>query len=166
MNATTKDVYNRSFTYNSVGLIDKKLKVDGSLEFTYEYDTQGRVINVFHYSSGTQADMHYTYSYPDTNFYWKVWYAVNPLDQSEDKVDSVLYQFDPSKSGIYNKEPIYRLNNEYLHVIQLTDYPKYNGFKAAWSARPKYFYDAEGYLMKYDSAGLNRTVDIMTFIYE
>lgn len=167
VNATTKDVYDQSFTYNTAGLIDKKIKNDGSVEFTFEYDAQGRVVNVNHYmGSNNQIDMHYTYSYPDNNFYWKIWYAVNPLDQSEDKVDSVLYQFDPSKAGVYNKEPIYRLNNEYLHIIELTDYPKYNGFKAAWSARPKYFYDAEGYLIKYDRGGLNYSGDITVYKYE
>jgi YD repeat-containing protein len=167
VNATKKDAYNQSYTYNAAGLIDKKLKSDGTLDFTYEYDTQGRIISVFHYmGSNNQADMHYTYSYPDSNFYWKVWYAVNSLDQSEDKVDSVLYQFDPSKAGVYNKEPIYRLNNEYLHIIELTDYPKYNAFKAAWSARPKYFYDADGYLIKYDKAGLNFSGDITVYKYE
>lgn len=156
-----------TYTYNSNGLINSMLDQTGSkLKFTYTYDSQGRVIDVYHYSDGVKKDMHYTYSYPDANTYIKTWYAINQLDQTEDNIMYLIFQYDSSKPGIYNKEPIYQIDNTYLHEVVVTTYPKWNGYQATDIYRPKYFYDVDGYLMKFDKFGMNRTSDITLFKYQ
>jgi hypothetical protein len=161
-------VQSGTYTYNTSGLIDKMFDRSGTtLQFTYQYDTLGRVIDVYHYTDGIKKDMHYTYSYPDASTYIKSWFAINPSDQSETKTSYVTYIIDPTKPGIYNKEPVYQIDNSYLHFIQLTSQILYNGsWRLQFEARPKYFYNADGYLIKYDSAGFNYTSDITVFRYE
>ena len=76
------------YTYNTNGLIDKKIKKDGKMEFDYEYDELGTIKSSYHYydsPNGNIADMHYTYSYPDNETYIKNWYAINPADGTETK---------------------------------------------------------------------------------
>lgn len=156
------------YTYNASGLIDKKIEKDGQLRFSYEYDGLGRIINSYYYESGQKEPiMHYTYSYPDNQTYIKSWYSINPIDKTETKTAYIIYKYDPSKPGIYNKEPLYRLDNNYMHNIQLTSYILYKGnYILHFEVRPKYFYDLDGYLIKYDAAGLNFTVDIIKYKYE
>lgn len=158
-----------TYTYNASGLIDKMFDRNGTtLQFTYQYDSQGRVKDVYHYTGdGIKKDMHYIYSYPDANTYIKSWFVINPSDQSETNTSYVTYIIDPTKPGIYNKEPVYQIDNSYLHLIQLTSQILYNGsWRLQFESRPKYFYNADGYLIKYDSAGFNHTSDITVFRYE
>ena len=89
------------------------------------------------------------------------------LMEQKQRHSYILYKHDPSKPGIYNKEPLYRLDNKYMHAIQLTAYILYQGkYILQFEVRPKYFYDVDGYLMKYDAAGLNFTVDLIKYKYE
>lgn len=43
----------------------------------------------------------------------------------------------------------------YIHLVSSTS-----------GQKPKYFYDADGYLMKYDAVGQSNASDITLFIYE
>ena len=157
-----------TYSYNASSLIDKYLDKEGQVRFTYEYDGLGRIVNSYYYESGqNKPAMHYTYDYPDNETYIKNWFAVSPSDGTETKTSFVLYKYDSSKPGVYNKEPYYRLDNKYMHIVQFTGYILYQGqFVLQQEIRPKYFYDADGYLIKYDSAGLNQTVDIIKYKYE
>jgi len=164
----TTYTYGGKYTYNTNALIDKEIDANGKIRFAYEYDSLGRITNSYYYSVGDNSlIMHYTYDYPDNETYIKSWYAVNPTDGTETKTSYIIYKYDSSKPGIYNKEPLYRLENKYLHVIQITSYVLYQGeFIPQFEVRPKYFYDPDGYLIKYDSAGLNYPGDITRYIYE
>jgi hypothetical protein len=79
-----------------------------------------------------------------------------------------LIQYDPLKPGIYNKEPIYQIDNSYLHMIRSSVYDKFHkDFGYAFDVfSPKYFYDVDGYLMKFDYRGMNITSSIYIFKYE
>jgi hypothetical protein len=79
-------------------------------------------------------------------------------------IEVAEYTIDPNKPGIYNKEPYYQKDNSYVHVI-LERVVNKDG-KERFSSRPKYFYDADGYLMKVDLVGLNYPGDIRLFYYE
>ncbi|KAF2332657.1 hypothetical protein [Flavobacterium nitrogenifigens] len=157
--------YGSSYTYNSKGLIDKRIEKDGFVSYKYFYDEQDRILDVYFYIHDA-LQMHYKYTYPDDKTYIKGWYSVN-VDQTETLTSYVVYAFDPAKAGVYNKEPYYRLDNQYLHVTKISASILSNGtWQVQFEVVPKYFYDEEGYLIKYDAAGLNYTTDITVFEYE
>lgn len=163
--------FGSSYGYNDKGLIDKKIESDGSVSYTYEYDDLGRIKSSYSYvstiSNGRIPQMHYVYTYVDETSYVKTWYSINNEDQTETNTGYVIYTYDPSKAGVYNKEPFYRIDNQYLHVVKLSSHILYNGvWQLQFESVPKYFYDADGYLIKYDSAGFNYTTDIRVFEYE
>lgn len=152
------------YEYNSIGQIIKAKELDGTLRYTFEYDDNNNILSKYLYmtssSSMSKPIMHYTYSYYPNNTYVKNWLEVNP-DGSEKKTSSVTYNYDKNIAGVYNNEPIYKvlMDNEqglaYLHITSNT---------SGW--KPKYFYDLDGYLIKYDKAGQSNADDITLFIYE
>ncbi|AXB55609.1 hypothetical protein HYN86_02915 [Flavobacterium fluviale] len=163
-------LYGGTFTYNSKGLIDKKIEQNGFVSYEYSYDDLDRIQSVYFYMmtpNGRQPHMHYTYIYLDDRNYVKNWLSINPTDQTETLTSYVTYTFDPTKAGVYNKEPYYRIDNSYLHVVKINSQILYNGtWQLQFESVPKYFYDTDGYLIKYDAAGFNYTQDITVFEYE
>lgn len=162
--------FGSSYSYNDKGLIDKRIEADGSVSYTYEYDDLDRIVDSYFYvntvSNGRIPQMHYKYLYPDETSYIKTLYEINE-DKTETNRNYVIYTYDPSKAGVYNKEPYYQINNQYLHVVKMESHILYNGvWQLQFESVPKYFYDADGYLIKYDSAGFNYTTDITVFEYE
>jgi len=157
--------FGSSYAYNDKGLIEKRIEKDGYVSYKYMYDEQERISEVFFYSHDV-LQVHYKYTYPDETSYIKAWYTVN-ADQTETLTAYQIITFDPTKAGVYNKEPYYRLDNQYLHVTKISSNIFYNGsWQLQFEAVPKYFYDEDGYLIKYDSAGFNYTTDITIFEYE
>ncbi|MBS7256490.1 hypothetical protein [Flavobacterium branchiicola] len=153
------------YTYNEQGLMEKRIENDGHVSYKYMYDEQGRINEAFFYIHDV-LQMHYKYTYPNDTSYVKAWYSVNS-DQTETLTSYVIFTFDPTKAGVYNKEPYYRLDNQYLHVTKISSNILSNGsWQVQFEAVPKYFYDEEGYLIKYDAAGFNYTTDITVFEYE
>ncbi|WP_394776980.1 hypothetical protein [Flavobacterium sp.] len=167
---TSSYAFGSSYSYNSKGLIDKKIEKDGFVSYEYNYDDAGRILSVYFYMmtpNGRQPQIHYTYTYTDDTSYIKGWYSINPTDQKETMTSFVVYTYDPSKAGVYNKEPFYRLDNTYLHVVKIAAQILINGaWQSQFEAVPKYFYDADGYLIKFDAAGFNYTQDITVFEYQ
>lgn len=161
--------YRGTYSYNDKGLIDKKIDVSGFVSHSYEYDDKGRIVSSYLYTNtanGRIPNMHYVYFYPDDTSYVKTWYEVSE-DQTETNRSYVIYTYDPAKAGVYNKEPYYQIDNQYMHVVKLESHILYNGaWQLQFESVPKYFYDAEGYLIKYDSAGFNYTTDIRVYEYE
>lgn len=159
-----------TYNYNSKGLIDKKIEKDGFVSLEYVYDDLDRIQSVYYYMmtpKGREPQMHYTYIYLDETKYVKNWFSIDPVDHTETLSGYVTYTFDPAKAGVYNKEPYYRIDNQYLHVVKINSQIFYNGvWQLQFEAVPKYFYDADGYLIKFDSAGYNYTQDITVFEYE
>lgn len=162
-------LYGGTYTYNDKGLIEKKIESNGFVSNEYFYDDQGRIESSYFYINnigGRQLSMHYTYTYPDNTTYVKNWYDVN-ADQTETKRSYITYTYDPAKAGVYNKEPYYKIDNQYLHVVKISSQILYNGvWQLQYEAVPKYFYDTDGYLIKFDSAGFNYSQDITLFEYE
>lgn len=152
------------YEYNSIGQIINAKDLDGKLRYTFEYDENNNVISKYLYMSsgvsGVKPHMHYTYVYYPNSTYVKNWIEVNP-DGTENKTSSVTYNYDKNIAGVYNNEPVYKvlMDNEqglsYLHITSNT---------AGW--KPKYFYDSDGYLIKYDSAGQSNANEITLFVYE
>ena len=153
------------YTYNEKGLIEKRIENDGYISYKYIYDEQERISEAFFYIHDV-LQMHYKYTYINETSYIKAWYSVN-VDQTETLTSYVVFTFDPTKAGVYNKEPYYRLDNQYLHVTKISSNILSNGsWQVQFEAIPKYFYDEDGYLIKYDAAGFNYTTDITVFEYE
>ena len=152
------------YEYNSIGQIINAKDLDGTLRYTFEYDENNNVISKYLYMSSGVSEvkphMHYTYIYYPNSTYVKNWIEVNP-DGTENKTSSVTYNYDKNIAGVYNNEPVYKvlMDNEqglaYLHITSNT---------AGW--KPKYFYDSDGYLIKYDSAGQSNANEITLFVYE
>jgi len=152
------------YEYNTIGQVIKARDVDGTLRYTFEYDENNNIISKFLYTLGTDGNpkpqMHYTYAYYANSTYTKNWIEILP-DGSSKINSTITYTYNKNVSGVYNNEPIYKIlmDNEeglaYLHIMHNT-----NG------ASPKYFYDVDGYLIKYDKNGLNDANDITLFIYE
>lgn len=159
-----------TYNYNSKGLIDKKIEKDGFVSYEYVYDDLDRIQSVYFYMmtpQGRQPQMHYTYIYLDDTTYVKNWFSINQTDLTETLSGYITYTFDPAKAGVYNKEPYYRTDNQYLHVVKMNSQILYYGvWQLQFESVPKYFYDADGYLIKFDSAGFNYTQDITVFEYE
>ncbi|WP_281634080.1 hypothetical protein [Flavobacterium luteolum] len=157
--------FGSSYTYNDRGLIEKRIEKDGFVSYKYFYDEKDRISDVFFYIHDV-LQMNYKYTYPNDTSYIKSWYSVN-ADQIGTLTSYVVYTFDNTKAGVYNKEPYYRLDNQYLHVTKISSNVLSNGvWQVQFEAVPKYFYDEEGYLIKYDAAGFNYTTDITVFEYE
>jgi hypothetical protein len=170
-NASTRDgVYH----YNNDGLIDKMYDVTGNVLLSkYIYDSQGRISDSYDRSDGKIEAFfhdHYHYEYLDDHTFIKTRYEVNPVDNVENLYIQETKQFDSTKPGIYNKEAIYKLDNEYLHIIFVVHFTHFYNRPdlpdATYSYRSKYFYDSDGYLMKFDEYGLNRPSDITIYKYE
>lgn len=148
------------YEYNTIGQIIKARELDGSLKYTFEYDEYNNITSKYFYYGGNTPQMHYTYIYYADNTYAKNWIQVNP-DGSETKTSTVTYKYDKSVAGVYKNEAIYKIlmDNEqglsYLHIT--SNSAGYN---------PKYFYDADGYLLKYDRVGTNEANYVTLFIYE
>lgn len=153
------------YEYNSIGQIIKARELDGTLRYTFEYDENNNIISKYLYMSvGANGlpmpHMHYTYIYYANNTYTKNWISVD-TNGIEKTTSSVTYTYNKNIAGVYNNEPVYKIlmdNQEglsYLHIINNT---------AGYA--PKYFYDADGYLIKYDSSGLNEANYITLFLYE
>jgi hypothetical protein len=152
-----------TYEYNSIGQIIKAFDVDGTLKYTFDYDESNNIISKYLYMNtpnGIKPQMHYTYTYFADNTYAKNWISVN-TDGTETKTSTVTYSYDKGVPGVYKNEAIYKIlmDNEqglsYLHITSNSA-----GYK------PKYFYDADGYLMKYDSSGGSEANYITLFIYE
>jgi hypothetical protein len=152
------------YEYNTIGQVIKARDLYGVLKYTFEYDENNNISSKYYYTtdaSGTpRPQYHYTYFYYSNSTYTKNWIGVD-ANGVEKLNASITYTYNKNLSGVYNNEPIYKIlmDNEeglaYLHVISNT-----NG------SNPKYFYDADGYLIKYDKHGLNDANDITLFIYE
>ena len=153
------------YEYNTIGQIIKAKELDGTLKYTFEYDDNNNIISKYLYMVGgsngvSMAHMHYTYIYYANSTYTKNWITVD-FNGIEKTTSSVTYTYNKNIAGVYNNEAVYKVlmdNQEglsYLHIIKNT---------AGYA--PKYFYDADGYLMKYDSGGINNAMDITLFKYE
>lgn len=153
-------IYN--LVYNNNNQIIKALNVDtGNIEYTFEYDEYNNIKSKYLYSSfNNKPQMRYTYEYYPNNTYRKNWISVD-YNGVEVVTATILYTYDKNISGVYNNEPIYKIlrdNQEglqYLHIVSNSA-----------EFRPKYFYDSDGYLKKYDSLGRNNAEDITLFFYE
>lgn len=136
------------YTYEN-GLITEVLK-DGY--FTkYTYDTEGRVI---HREGQLNASV-FEYTADEVK---ETRYEVTPSGETPNG-RVVITKYDKTKAGIYNNEPYYKIAttfstvlgqtvpNPYLHIIEqkIID----NG-SLLLSQTYKYFYDADGYLIKVD----------------
>ncbi|MNR32406.1 hypothetical protein D3C85_1499920 [compost metagenome] len=84
-------------------------------------------------------------------------------NSSSDEYETVI--FDPEKAGVYNKEPLYMIDNSHLHKIKWTPHNTGMGFSNV-TYIPKYFYDEDGYLIVYDEYGMREPAHMTTFIYE
>ena len=152
------------YEYNSIGQIIKAKEVNGTLRYTFEYDENNNISNKYYYTNDAvgnpRPQYRYTYVYYSNSTYIKNWIEVN-ADGTEKVNGTVTYTYNKNLTGVYNNEPIYKVlmdNIEglaYLHIISNT-----NG------SYPKYFYDADGYLIKYDKNGYNDAMDITLFKYE
>lgn len=147
------------FEYNAIGQIIKAFNIQDDLLYTYDYDEQGNIFSKYAYLNNKKI-MHYTYVYYPNNTYDKNWISVD-VDGTEKITSTVNYTFDRSVEGVYQNNQIYKATSDnqeglqYLHIISNSA-----GY------RPKYFYDADGYLIKYDKGGVNDTNDITIFKYE
>lgn len=78
--------------------------------------------------------------------------------------DDVAVYYDPDEAGLYKNEVINKvifstevfLLTRYFHITSI----------APGAVKPKYFYDKDGYLIKYDRGGKNNISDIYIFKYE
>ncbi|WP_367752483.1 hypothetical protein [Flavobacterium sp. WC2430] len=152
------------YEYNSIGQIIKARDLYGALKYTFEYDEANNIISKYLYYTSPDGNpkpqMHYTYSYFPNNTYIKNWISVD-ADGVEKTTSSVTYSYNKNIAGVYNNEAVYKVlmdNQEGLSYLHITT--NSNG------SNPKYFYDADGYLMKYDRHGLNNAMDITLFRYE
>lgn len=152
------------YEYNSIGQIIKARDLYGALKYTFEYDEANNIISKYLYYTGTDGNpkpqMHYTYSYLPNNSYIKNWISVD-VNGVEKTTSSVTYSYNKNVAGVYNNEAVYKVlmdNQEGLSYLHITT--NSNG------SNPKYFYDTDGYLIKYDRHGLNNANDITLFIYE
>lgn len=147
-----------TFEYNTIGQIIKAFDITGELKYTYSYDETGNISTKYLYEGG-KPSMKYTYVYYPDNTYDKNWIDVSGA--TEKIMSTVKYTYNRNVEGVYRNEPLYKatLDNQeglqFLHILSNTA-----GYK------PKYFYDADGYLIKYDKGGQNNASDITIFVYE
>lgn len=152
------------YVYNSLGQIIAANELNGTPKYTFEYDEHDNISSQYFYYTDpngiTKPQMHHTYAYYPNNTYVKTWFAVNP-DNTETKSAEVTYTYDKNVAGVYNNEAVYKVLFDnatglpYLHIISNTV-----------GSNPKYFYDAEGYLIKFDKHGKNMATDITRYFYE
>jgi hypothetical protein len=150
-----------TYEYNSVGQIINAKDIGGGIKYTFEYDAENNIISKYLYISGTKH-MHYTYIYLPDNSYIKNWFSV--VNGVETKDASVKYRYNKNVSGVYNNEAIYKALWDSGDSV--TGLPFLHITSDDIDNNPKYFYDADGYLIKYDKAGKNDANDITLFIYE
>jgi hypothetical protein len=152
------------YEYNTIGQIINAKEVGGNLKYTFEYDENNNISSKYFYSTNAfgvaKPQIRYNYIYYANNTYTKNWIDV-ASDGSENQTSSVTYTYNKDVSGVYNNEAIYKTLNDneagqpFLHIISNTA-----------NYTPKYFYDADGYLIKYDKVGQSKASDITIFIYE
>ncbi|WP_286971421.1 SprB repeat-containing protein [Flavobacterium sp. UBA4854] len=137
------------YTYEN-GLITKVL-IDNYLT-VYNYDSEQRV------TKRTGKLNASTFEYTDTEVKETRYEIIESLGEvANGRV--ILTKYDKTKAGIYNNEPYYKiattfssllgqtLPNPYLHIIEQSIVD--NGITQKTQSF-KYFYDAEGYLIKVD----------------
>jgi hypothetical protein len=146
-----------NFEYNSLGQIVKAFNIYGELMYDFFYDEYGNIAMKILYLMG-KPHMKYTYIFYPDNTYEKTWIDI---EDNERVASRVKYKFNKNVKGVYFDEALYKAisdNQEGLQYLHITENTA--GY------RPKYFYDSEGYLIKYDKVGKNDANDITIFIYE
>lgn len=139
---------NTPYTYEN-GLITEVL-IDNYLT-TYKYDSEQRV------TKRTGKLNASTFEYTDTEVKETRYEIIESQEVANGRV--IITKYDKTKAGIYNNEPYYKiattfssllgqtLPNPYLHIIEQSVVD--NGAVQKTQSF-KYFYDAEGYLIKVD----------------
>jgi hypothetical protein len=160
--STITDYFGSVFAYNPEGLINKRTQFDGKNIEIYSYDSQQRVTSSTRWIFGPMDDINapidtwdksrtdYIYNDIQNNKYFEIWFTSFNDDGSvrNNSMRNVV-KYDDSKPGIKNKEPLYMIDNAYVH-----------------NKDGKFFYNTDGYLRKYDASSTNSAGSITIFYYE
>lgn len=168
------------FEYNSSGQIISAKDLQGTLKYAFEYDANNNLSKQDAYTNytitsevgGIQVSeikalpyYRYRYYFDTSRTYRKVLLDVDQNGIEKINTNSVSYEFEPGVSGIYSNEATSKVLSDntfgfpYLHITKEI----LNGTD---NAKPKYFYDSDGYLRKFDSHGLSKSGNVTLYIYE